>query len=77
MHWRNQTAVHEDDLVEALQTMIHTMTLTLNKSKHDAHKTVGIPTIYLIEEFDKMEYARPTVRPAKTILKIKLLRILG
>ena len=69
MHWRNQTAVHEDYLVEALQSMIHTM--TLNKSKHDVHKTVGIPTIYLIEEFDKMEYARPTVRPAKTIRDAK------
>ena len=38
----------------------------LNQSKHDAHNTVGIPTIYLIEEFDKLEYEGPTVGPAKT-----------
>ena len=31
------------------------------------HNTVGIPTIYLIEEFDKLEYEGPTVGPAKMI----------
>ncbi len=45
--------------------------MTLNKSKHDAHNTVGIPTIYLIEEFDKLEYEGPTVGPAKTIRDAK------
>ncbi len=47
--------------------------MTLNKSNmmHIAHKTVSIPTIYLIEEFDKLEYARPTVDPAKTISDAK------
>jgi hypothetical protein len=48
--------------------------MTLNKSKHDEHNTVGIPTMYLIEEFDKLEYARPTVGPAKTI-RDKILRM--
>ena len=73
MHWRNQTDLHEEDLVEALHSTIHTM--TLNKSKHDAHKTVGIPTMYLIEEFDKLEYARPTVGPAKTIRDVTIAQL--
>ncbi len=45
--------------------------MTLNKSKHDEHNNVGIPTIYLIEEFDKLEYGEPTVDPAKTIRDAK------
>ena len=48
--------------------------MTLKKSKHDEHNTVGIPTIYLIEEFDKLEYEGPTVGPAKTI-RDKILRM--
>ncbi len=55
--------------VEALHSTMHAM--TLNKSKHDEHNTVGIPTIYLIEEFDKLEYEWPTVGPAKTIREAK------
>jgi hypothetical protein len=43
----------------------------LNQSKHDAHNTVGIPTIYLIEKFDKFEYEGPTVGPAKMIRDAK------
>ncbi len=31
------------------------------------HNTVGIPTIYLIEEFEKLEYEGPTVGDAKRI----------
>ena len=46
----------EEYRVEALHS-----TMTLNKSKHDEHNTVGIPTIYLIEEFDNVEYEGPTV----------------
>ena len=45
--------------------------MTLNKSKHDAHKTVGILTVYVIEEFDKFEYEGPTVGPAKMIRDAK------
>ena len=43
----------------------------LNQSKHDAHNTVGIPTIYLIEKFDKFEFEGPTVGPAKMIRDAK------
>jgi hypothetical protein len=43
----------------------------LNQSKHDAHNTVGIPTIYQIEKFDKFEYEGPTVGPAKMIRDAK------
>ena len=43
----------------------------LNQSKYDAHNTVGIPTIYLIEKFDKFEFEGPTVGPAKMIQDAK------
>ncbi len=59
----------EEYRVEALHSTMHAM--TLNKSKHDEHNTVGIPIIYLIEEFDKLEYEGPTVGPAKTIRDAK------
>ena len=60
----------EEYRVEALHSTMHAM--TLNKSKHDEHNTVGIPTIYLmIEEFDKLEYEGPTVGPAKMIRDAK------
>ena len=59
----------EEYIVEALHSTMHAM--TLNKSKHDEHNTVGIPTIYLVEEFDKLEYEGPTVGPAKTIRDVK------
>ncbi len=59
----------EEYRVEALHSTMHAM--TLNKSKHDEHNTVGISTIYLIEEFDKLEYEGPTVGPAKTISDAK------
>ncbi len=61
----------EEYRVEALHSTMHAM--TLNKSKHDEHNTVGIPTvtIYLIEEFEKLEYEGPTVGLAKTIRDAK------
>jgi hypothetical protein len=59
----------EEYRVEALHSTMHAM--TLNKSKHDEHNTVGIPTIYLIEEFDKLEYEGPSVGPARTIRDAK------
>ncbi len=63
------TPSDEEYRVEALHSTMHAM--TLNKSKHDEHNNVGIPTIYLIEEFDKLEYEGPTVGPAKTIRDAK------
>jgi hypothetical protein len=38
----------------------------LKKSKHYAHNAVGIAAIYLIEDFDRLECAGPTVFPTKT-----------